>query len=362
MADARALLTNDRARVLEAVPAADQAAAGVLADKLVAKLESVSAAIAAQDADVTATRLAAALEILGQLELLQSPGLAYILPAAYADRPKLLGRATAEFVLLRGGGGTFSALSDGQGPQRTARVVVTLDGYNAPLTAGNAAQLIDRARPRTRDCAQRSITCVCIHSLSSVLRYICPPPLFQPAVGFYNGVELAGPASTASVFAAPRKPSPLGYAELPLELRAVGEYEPRYRVPLDALGGGEMPVLPISVYGAVAALRGDGGNDSSPSGFFFYLYDRRTSGLGGLSFDEGQFSVFGYVTAGAEVLQQLRTGDKIQSAKLVAGKERLVVPPGSAAAKAAAAARAEQELNAAGVAAEEAAAAAAAKR
>lgn len=86
----------------------------------------------------------------------------------------------------------------------------------------------------------------------------------------------------------------MGYKELPLELRAQGEYEPRYRVPLDALGGGEMPVLPISVYGAVAALRGgDGGNDSSPGGFFFFLYDRRTSGLGGLSFDEGQFSVFG---------------------------------------------------------------------
>jgi hypothetical protein len=148
MADARALLTADRARVLEAVPSADQAAAAVLADKLTAKLESVSAAIAAQDADVTATRLAAAFDLLGQLELLQSPGLAYLLPAAYADRPRLLGRATAEFVIQRGGGGTFAALSDGRGPQRTAKVVVTLDGYNAPLTAGNAAQLIDRARTR----------------------------------------------------------------------------------------------------------------------------------------------------------------------------------------------------------------------
>lgn len=85
-------------------------------------------------------------------------------------------------------------------------------------------------------------------------------------MGFYNNTELAVPPSSASVLAAPKKKSPFADKELPLELRAQGEYEPRYRVPLDALGAGEMPVLPISVYGAVAALRGDNGNDSSPAG------------------------------------------------------------------------------------------------
>lgn len=81
------------------------------------------------------------------------------------------------------------------------------------------------------------------------------------------------------------------------------------------------------------------------------------AGLGGLSFDEGQFSVFGqvflsslprtpqvclqliiflrlitvskyrYTTAGREVLRQVKTGDVIQSAKLVEGQDRLILPP-----------------------------------
>ncbi|KAH8953097.1 hypothetical protein BDL97_08G005500 [Sphagnum fallax] len=66
-----------------------------------------------------------------------------------------------------------------------------------------------------------------------------------------------------------------------------------------------------------------------PSGEFQPLY-RTTlnvqSGLGGLSFEEGQFSVFGYVTKGKELLSQLKTGDIIKSAKLVSGLDRFVAP------------------------------------
>lgn len=86
-------------------------------------------------------------------------------------------------------------------------------------------------------------------------------------------------------------------------------------------------MLPLSVYGAVAMSHSDVSEEySSPNQFFFYLYDKSyvssspvvlllfsmeqmsiaakliqcisnmwQSGLGGLSFDEGQFSVFGYV-------------------------------------------------------------------
>lgn len=50
------------------------------------------------------------------------------------------------------------------------------------------------------------------------------------------------------------------------------------------------------------------------------------AGLSGLSFDEGTFGVFGYVTSGMDNVAKLQTGDVIRSAKLVAGKERLVVP------------------------------------
>lgn len=63
-----------------------------------------------------------------------------------------------------------------------------------------------------------------------------------------------------------------------------------------------------------------------PSSYSFShrRFDRNTGGLGGLSFDEGQFSVFGYVTSSEEVLRQLQSGDRVVSAKLVSGQDRLV--------------------------------------
>lgn len=50
------------------------------------------------------------------------------------------------------------------------------------------------------------------------------------------------------------------------------------------------------------------------------------AGLSGLSFDEGTFGVFGYVTEGMDVIGGLASGDVIRSAKLTAGRERLVLP------------------------------------
>lgn len=113
-----------------------------------------------------------------------------------------------------------------------------------------------------------------------------------------------------------------------------------------------LPILNIHIYKILSSLQ---------------------AGLGGLSFDEGQFSVFGYslkpsnakwyvipieindmklyryitvwirhafpsnpttyavsihryTTAGREVLSQIKTGDFIRSAKLVHGQDRLILP------------------------------------
>ena len=43
------------------------------------------------------------------------------------------------------------------------------------------------------------------------------------------------------------------------------------------LKDGELPVLPLSVYGAVAMAHNPTSEDySAPSQFFFYLYDKRS--------------------------------------------------------------------------------------
>ena len=87
-------------------------------------------------------------------------------------------------------------------------------------------------------------------------------------------------------------------------------------------------MLPLSIYGAVAMAHAPGddtGGLASASQWFIYKYDRQAAGLAGLSFDEGQFGVVGYVTQGAEALSKLETGDRIVAAELLPGA-KLVRP------------------------------------
>lgn len=118
---------------------------------------------------------------------------------------------------------------------------------------------------------------------------------------------------------------------LPLEMLPIGQFDIVYRSPLDVRSG-ELPVLPLSIYGALAMSHGpDGADTAAADEFFIYKFDRwprhdqnpnaplwcrwhnhsdlalcthmqflthrrQSSGLAGLSFDEGDFGVFGYVT------------------------------------------------------------------
>jgi hypothetical protein len=44
--------------------------------------------------------------------------------------------------------------------------------------------------------------------------------------------------------------------------------------------------------------------------YFVYQFDKRSAGLGGMAFEEGEFSVFGYLVKGEEegFLNQLQSG------------------------------------------------------
>ncbi|GMP52869.1 hypothetical protein CsSME_00018536 [Camellia sinensis var. sinensis] len=197
---------------------------------------------------------------------------------------KLTGRGLVEFSIERGDGSTFSPESGGE-PRKTATIQVVLDGYSAPLTAGNFAKLV--------------------------------------VDGAYNGVKLN--CVNQAIISDSGLDKNIGYS-VPLEMMPSGQFEPLYKTTL-SVQDGELPVLPLSVYGAVAMAHSDASEEySSPYQFFFYLYDKRSAGLGGLSFDEGQFSVFGYTTVGREILPEIKTGDVIRSAKLVEGQDRLALP------------------------------------
>eukprot|EP00850_Spirogloea_muscicola_P021352 SM000245S08191 [mRNA] locus=s245:11846:20185:- [translate_table: standard] len=306
------LATESKASILAALPSKNAAQGAELFETIVADkggLEGLLAAVQVQDPDRIAARLGATLDNIGQLEILQlllsppalppltnsggggrcghwqAPGLPFSIPTKYADMPRLAGRATVEFTLVKADGGAFT-VPEGGGQRDTGTMEVVLDGYSAPLTAGNFADMVLK--------------------------------------NAYNGV----PVRTTGQAVLTDAGAGVGH-EIPLEIKPAGEFQPLYRTPL-VVQDGELPVLPMSVYGAVAMSHSvDSDTSSSPSQFFFYLYDKRNSGLGGLTFDEGQFSVFGYVTKGRELLSQLRTGDVIQSAKLKDGHEHLVNTGGS---------------------------------
>lgn len=239
-----------------------------------------------KDPDKVSINLSSSLDTISQLELLQAPGLPYLLPEEYQQYPRLNGRATVEFTMEKGDNSMFS-VSSGGGLQKTATIQVVLDGYSAPLTAGNFTKLV--------------------------------------IDGAYNGLKLK---TTEQAVISDNERAEAGF-NLPIEILPAGGFEPLYRTTL-SVQDGELPVLPLSVYGAIAMAHNPISEDySSPSQFFFYLYDKRNAGLGGLSFDEGQFSVFGYTTVGKEILPQLKTGDIIKSAKLVDGFDHLVLPSSS---------------------------------
>ncbi len=92
----------------------------------------------------------------------------------------------------------------------------------------------------------------------------------------------------------------LGFAvvgkQIPLEIMPLGDFEPIYGSPLNVQAG-ELPVLPMSIYGSVAMAHAPDADEgfAAADEFFIYKYDRASSGLAGLSFDEGTFGVFAYI-------------------------------------------------------------------
>ncbi|XP_047265285.1 peptidyl-prolyl cis-trans isomerase CYP37, chloroplastic isoform X2 [Capsicum annuum] len=262
--------TDEKASILANIPAELKEEGSVLYTSLIdgkGGLQKLLQYIKDKDPDKVSVCLASTLDTVAQLELLQAPGLSFLLPDQYLKYPRLTGRGIVEFTVEKVDGSAFSPEAAGEA-KSTAKIQVVDGAYDGmKLTCANQAILVDSE------------------------------------VGKATGYNV------------------------PLEIKPSGQFEPLYRTTL-SIQDGELPVLPLSVYGAVAMAHSDVSDEnSSPSQFFFYLYDKRNSGLGGLSFDEGQFSVFGYTTIGRDILLQIKTGDIIRSAKLVEGQDRLVLPP-----------------------------------
>lgn len=252
------------------------------AEGLIAQIQSgiaaMQAAVEANDKEAIWIDRADTLNLIGQLEELMVTGFPYEVPEPYSTLPQLKGRATIEFQTNKG------------------NVVAIVDGYSAPVTAGNFVDLVQRGfydgLPFTR-------------AEESYVLQIGDPP--GPEVGFVD-------------------PNTGKYRAIPLEVMVKGDETPTYGVTLEDAGRFlEQPVLPFSAYGALALARpGDDPNGGS-SQFFFFLFEPELTPAGANLLD-GRYSVFGYVVEGKDVLGKLKQGDRIESAKVIQGAEYLVEP------------------------------------
>ncbi len=264
--------------LLASVPEAKQDAATTLIEQIKTGLSDLEQAVEAKDKEHIYQIRNQLLDWVGQLEETMVVDFPFEVPAEYRNLPQLRGHATIEFKTDKG------------------NMTAVVDGYSAPITAGNFVDLVQRgfydglAFTRAED--------------NYVLQIGDPP---GPEVGFVD-------------------PKTKQYRAIPLEVLVEGDKEPTYGITMEDAGRyKELPVLPFSAFGAMAMARpGDDPNGGS-SQFFFFLFEPELTPAG-LNLLDGRYSVFGYVTEGKDVLEKLKAGDKIQSARVVKGLENLVQP------------------------------------
>lgn len=275
---ANRIVTDKQDALLATVPESNKAAATALLEQLKQAIPDLQAANEAKDRQQVIDARSRVLDLVGQFEETMVDKFPYEVPAAYSNLPQLKGRATVEFTTNKG------------------KITAIVDGYSAPVTAGNFVDLVQR--------------------------------------GFYNGLpftraeesyvlQVGDPPGSEVGFVDPKTKQ---YRAIPLEVLVKGDTVPTYGITLEDAGRfREQPVLPFSAYGALALARpGDDPNGGS-SQFFFFLFEPELTPAGANLLD-GRYSIFGYVTDGKEVLDQLKAGDKIESAKVTQGLENLQQP------------------------------------
>jgi peptidylprolyl isomerase len=274
---AAAVLKNKQAAILKSVPAEKQAAAQTLLAEIQTSVDALATSVEAKDKPQVQVERAQALAKIGDLEASMVTGFPYQVPAEYSNLPQLQGRATIALKTTKGD------------------INLVVDGYTAPVTAGNFVDLVNR--------------------------------------GFYNNLaftraendyvlQIGDPPGDEIGFIDPKTKK---YRAIPLEVMVKGDKEPMYGITMEDAGRfREEPVLPFSSYGAVAMARSDADPNGGSSQFFFFLFEPELTPAGRNLLD-GRYTVFGYVTSGQEVLGQLKADDKIQSAKVIEGGNLLKV-------------------------------------
>lgn len=195
-----------------------------------------------------------------------------------ASLPRLNGEATVEITV------------------KGAPIRIRVDGANAPITAGNFVDLVNRK----------------VYDGTSFHRVVRTPQPFVVQGGDPLSKDANVPEQLLGTgsFVDPKTKQP---RYVPLEIKPVGAQEPVYNQTLAQAGVTQPPVLKHT-RGAVAMARSQF-PDSASSQFYFTLADQ--------PFLDGDYAVFGSVTSSMDVVDKIEQGDRIESAKVTSGLDRL---------------------------------------
>lgn len=175
-----------------------------------------------------------------------------------------------------------------------APIAVEVDGTNAPITAGNFVDLVNR----------RVYDGLIFH------RVVREPEPFVVQGGDPQSKDPNFPVEQlgSGGFIEPTTSQP---RYIPLEIKPEGADKLIYGQTLKAAGVSNPPQLKHT-RGAVAMAR-SALPDSASSQFYFTLAD--------IKFLDGEYAVFGYVIQGLDIVDRIQQGDRIESARVTQGLE-----------------------------------------
>jgi peptidyl-prolyl cis-trans isomerase B (cyclophilin B) len=203
-------------------------------------------------------------------------------PTLTTELPRLEGNAT---VVLQ---------VDGQ------PITIAVDGKAAPMTAGNFVDLVQKG----------------VYDGTSFHRVVRDPQPFVVQGGDPQSKDPKVPIESLGTgsYSDPGTGQP---RYVPLEIKPEGTGEIVYSKTLKSAKVSAPPQLKHSL-GAVAMARSPLPDSASAQ---FYIT------LAPVAFLDGDYAVFGYVTQGMEVVEKIKQGDRIQSAKVTQGAENLKTGP-----------------------------------
>lgn len=175
-------------------------------------------------------------------------------------------------------------------------ILIRIDGTNAPVTAGNFVDLVEKG----------------VYDGLSFHRVIREP---EPFVAQGGDPQSKDPSFPPQLLGTGSYNDPITAAPryIPLEIKPEGADDPVYSETFETAKISQPPVLPHT-RGAIAMARSQA-PDSASAQFYFALAD--------LSFLDGSYAVFGYVTEGMDIVDQIEQGDRIESARVISGLENL---------------------------------------